>query len=773
MDIRRVAIIYDDTVRPETTGVYCRRALEELVEVRHFQPLEGLERIPREGFDLYLNVDDGFEYAFPTNLRPSAFWAIDTHLNYPRCRDRSRAFDSVFTAQKDGAEQLRADGIDSAIWLPLACDPRVQRKHDVPKRYDVAFVGNLFPERTELLQRIRRRFANTFVGQRYFEEMAETFSASRTVFNRSLRNDVNMRVFEAVACGSLLVTNDLSDNGLTELFQDGQHLATYRDADELLDKIAFYLSHEAARERIAEAGLAEAVTRHTYRHRMEALLRAIEAQPSTIARTASTKPARTTPGKNGQQDLSYFEHPRPEVLAMIPGTARRILDVGCGAGRLGEALMARQRAKVAGIELSPDAAERARSRLDDVFVGDAERLLEELSPDPFDTIICADVLEHMRDPERFLNHLHTWFIPGGKLIASVPNVRHFSVVNALLAGHWTYESAGLLDETHLNFFTRRDLLDLFERAGYHIERLEAVPGPGFEEWQAKGSPGEVQVGGLRIAGMPQEEAAEFFIYQYLLTATQFRERERGASDTVADRTEAVASAEPAKVRATDWKCLPAMRFTQDFVKDFEQIDLWSRPFAFARFGDGERSICRGVPVTCADGWAYDGRKSSFASDLYASLICDAPDYYIGISDSCCDKDAHEWFLRHVKVPLERLTFANILVNGNYQRFRALDLRDTTLVASEGGEFTVPEDIAAAGFEIDGLVEKLLKVRRPILVAAGPAACVIVHKYWMKADPESRQTIIDVGSAIDEITKGRKTRRYHYPGSPTADRICRW
>ena len=102
--------------------------------------------------------------------------------------------------------------------------------------------------------------------------MARIYSASRIVFNRSIRNDVNMRVFEALACGSLLVTNDLADNGQDELFQDGVHLATYRDPEELLEKVAYYLAHEEEREPIAAAGRAEALARHTYRHRMERLL---------------------------------------------------------------------------------------------------------------------------------------------------------------------------------------------------------------------------------------------------------------------------------------------------------------------------------------------------------------------------------------------------------------------------------------------------------------------------------------------------------------------
>ena len=72
-----------------------------------------------------------------------------------------------------------------------------------------------------------------------------------------------------------------------------------------------------------------------------------------------------------------------------------------------------------------------------------------------------------------------------------------------------------------------------------------------------------------------------------------------------------------------------MRFTQDFVRDFDQFDLRGRPFAFVRFGDGERSICRGVPVVTGDGWEFDGRGTRFSADLNTALTYSAPDYYSG------------------------------------------------------------------------------------------------------------------------------------------------
>jgi GT2 family glycosyltransferase/tetratricopeptide (TPR) repeat protein/2-polyprenyl-3-methyl-5-hydroxy-6-metoxy-1,4-benzoquinol methylase len=544
MKIGRVALIYDDRPRPETTGVYCRRALESLVQVTHFRSDE-LSAIPAREFDLYLNIDDGLRYHLPAELRPCALWAIDTHMDFGWCLEKARGFDLVFAAQRDGADQLRRAGIDSAVWLPLACDPEVHRKHDVPKRYDVAFVGHTFPgPRDELLNVIRWRYRDAFLSQAYFDEMARIYSAARTAFNRSIKNDVNMRVFEAVACGSLLVTNDLADNGQDELFQDGVHLAIYREPEELLDKLAFYLGRDEVRERIAAAGRAEAIAKHTYRHRMERLLSEAEAalaravvgsgslqaseagdiRSDPVERAEDTRPTpsiasngqRTTNDGPTEHDPFYFGHARPEVMALVPVAARRILDIGCGAGRLGEALKARQQAEVVGIEFDEAAAAVARLRIDEVWVGDVERIAPEFPPGSFDAIVCADVLEHLRDPERLLRKARSWLASDGRLIASIPNVKHHSVVRSLLEGNWTYMSEGLLDRTHLRFFTRREIEKLLHRAGFAIDEMRWAWAPG--ETQRDDRPGEIHAGRLHITGLSDPDADDFHAYQYLVAA---------------------------------------------------------------------------------------------------------------------------------------------------------------------------------------------------------------------------------------------------------------
>ena len=324
MTIQRVALVFDNQVRPETTGGYCLRALHSLVDVEHFLPAD-LDRVPRKGFDLYLNIDDGLRYSFPKDLHPCAWWAIDTHLNFDWCQTKAPGFDFLFAAQRDGAAQFGAVGTP-ATWLPLACDPEVHHKHELSKQWDISFVGNLFPgPRAELLELLQRRFRNCFIGQRFFEEMARTYSASRLVFNRSIRNDINMRVFEALACGSLLLTNDLTENGQEELFRDGTHLATYREPEELLDKAAFYLRHDPVRERLAAAGRAEAIAYHTYRCRLARLLREVERMLSpTSARSDAVVPPSsvTLPADNPRlvsACLISWRRPRniPAIIAQL------------------------------------------------------------------------------------------------------------------------------------------------------------------------------------------------------------------------------------------------------------------------------------------------------------------------------------------------------------------------------------------------------------------------------------------------------------------------
>ena len=112
MEFPRIAVVYDASLRPDTTGGYCLRALQRLGPAEHYPP-ERLADLPSDA-DLYLCVDDGLDYpshslGTGSGFHPSAFWAIDTHLNFPRALRRARDHDFVFAAQKEGAARLRQD----------------------------------------------------------------------------------------------------------------------------------------------------------------------------------------------------------------------------------------------------------------------------------------------------------------------------------------------------------------------------------------------------------------------------------------------------------------------------------------------------------------------------------------------------------------------------------------------------------------------------------------------------------------------------------------
>lgn len=176
-----------------------------------------------------------------------------------------------------------------------------------------------------------------------------------------------------------------------------------------------------------------------------------------------------------EETATYYEHPRPEVRALIPAEARVVVDVGCAAGALGAGLKSeRPGIQVRGVEPSGQAAERARQVLDDVLVGGAQQQPPASWPAP-DCVIFADVLEHLADPWTVLRRWRQRLAPGGVVVASVPNVAHHSVtLDLLLRGRWDYADAGILDRTHLRFFTRETALRLFRDAGLEPTHLERV-----------------------------------------------------------------------------------------------------------------------------------------------------------------------------------------------------------------------------------------------------------------------------------------------------------
>ncbi len=233
------------------------------------------------------------------------------------------------------------------------------------------------------------------------------------------------------------------------------------------------------------------------------------------------------------------------LMLRLVGPDRHVLDVGCATGYLGEALMA-QGCRVSGVELDPVAAARAQKVLDEVLVADLETadLVEHFGAGSFDVVVLGDVLEHLRDPQRLLRNAVGLLADKGSVVISVPNVAHAALRLALLQGRWTYSDRGLLDATHVHFFTRATLLELLRTSGLVAVDLRATTAGAFATEIA------VDAGALPpgvVEWVEQQPDADS--YQFVLRAIKddadgaveaLRQRAESAQDALAGATQELA-----------------------------------------------------------------------------------------------------------------------------------------------------------------------------------------------------------------------------------------
>ena len=179
-----------------------------------------------------------------------------------------------------------------------------------------------------------------------------------------------------------------------------------------------------------------------------------------------------------KKENGYYDHVRFEIDPLMPSSADRILEIGFGEGSTLSYLKSSNRCIwVGGIELSHAAVEKARQKnLDLVLEGNIE---DEDIDLPFeenyvDVIIVLDVLEHLVDPWSVIHRCHTLLKPGGSLICSIPNVRNFKVVLPLLSGKWQYSDTGILDKSHLRFFTKKTAIELMECSGMNVDMVRST-----------------------------------------------------------------------------------------------------------------------------------------------------------------------------------------------------------------------------------------------------------------------------------------------------------
>ena len=179
----------------------------------------------------------------------------------------------------------------------------------------------------------------------------------------------------------------------------------------------------------------------------------------------STKPA------------GYYSYSREEMLKFIPKDAGLILDVGCGDGSFGLAVKKILNTEVWGVEQNGEVGTIARGKIDNVLVGDISKLMAELPESRFDCIVFNDVLEHLVDPFKVLMEIKKKLSAKGIIICSIPNTRYiFLLYELLVKKQWRYGDEGILDKTHLRFFTKKSFTDTLKALGYKVLRIEGING---------------------------------------------------------------------------------------------------------------------------------------------------------------------------------------------------------------------------------------------------------------------------------------------------------
>ena len=173
--------------------------------------------------------------------------------------------------------------------------------------------------------------------------------------------------------------------------------------------------------------------------------------------------------------VGYYENTREEMLRYVSDGARKTLEFGCGTGGFSAMLKDRLGTESWGVEINSTAANKASKKLDKVIASDAMLALAEIPDDYFDCVIFFDVLEHLVDPYALLETIKGKLSEKGVIIASIPNIRYYRILSDLvLRGNWDYKDHGVLDKTHLRFFTKKSIIKVFDRLGYDILKIEGM-----------------------------------------------------------------------------------------------------------------------------------------------------------------------------------------------------------------------------------------------------------------------------------------------------------
>ena len=247
---------------------------------------------------------------------------------------------------------------------------------------------------------------------------------------------------------------------------------------------------------------------------------------SAPAGTAAAPPWMTCLDIEGQDAGHYLDYVNEVLYSGIDGEPGRVLELGCAAGMFGKVLKERHPgAHVTGIEAGRAAAAKAATRIDRVIcarIEDVDFEASGIGPGAFDLVVAGDILEHLHNPWGLLAKLRPLIAPGGRVVASIPNIRNLTVIGDLvLKGRFRYAERGLLDITHLRFFTFHEIQLMFDQTGYELEGYLCTLSRALRQLLKDNEGREkitLQHGRLTLADVTQRELMEFCAEQFVVRA---------------------------------------------------------------------------------------------------------------------------------------------------------------------------------------------------------------------------------------------------------------
>lgn len=227
----------------------------------------------------------------------------------------------------------------------------------------------------------------------------------------------------------------------------------------------------------------------------------------------------------------YHEYLNPKLRKLFIHAPRLMLDIGCASGIFGVHVKEKfPAAKIIGIKIKRAAATIARTRLDCVLedkIEDLDLTAAGITPGSVDTVVAADVLEHMYDPWKVMAGLKPYLSPDAQVVASIPNSRNLILAAALINnGSWIYSDAGLLDITHIRFFTQPEIIRFFHETGYQVKKIARLLDGELEALYQQNVDKQnisIQAGKMTLQNLTQDELAELCTRQILVVATPRQE----------------------------------------------------------------------------------------------------------------------------------------------------------------------------------------------------------------------------------------------------------